>query len=231
MEEEILSLAEFIEIINKHMKFILSITIISTLLTGIFSNYAVPKVYEAKTSIIIGPEILDSSDYEKKIQYNDVLMYKQMIKTYAEIAKQDIVCEKVIKNLGIEADLDDFKKNITITPQLDTQIIILKFRNKSPEEVARIANAFTDTFAEEARRLNPGVSVQIMDEAKIPKSSARPRPKFDMVIAFFLGILISLGIVFLMEYMDNTIKSEEDIEKYLDIPVLGTIPKVRMDVK
>jgi capsular polysaccharide biosynthesis protein len=230
-EESTLDLAEFWEIIKKNSKLILLITIIATLFTGFLSYFVIPKTYEARTSIIIGLDVSDSEYNDKKIQYNDVLMYKQMIKTYAEIAKQDIVSEKTIKTLGIEADTENFQKNITITPQPDTQIIILKFKNKSPEEAQKIANTFTDTFVEEARRLNPGGSIQIMDNAKVPKFPVSPRPKLNTAIAFVLGILISLGIVFLREYMDDTIKTEEDVEKYLNIPVIGIIPNVTEDIK
>jgi capsular polysaccharide biosynthesis protein len=230
-EESTLSLAESWEIIKKNSKLILLITIISTLFTGFLSYFVIPKIYEARTSIIIGLDVSTSEYNDKKIQYNDVLMYKQLIKTYAEIAKQDIVSEKTIKSLGIEADAENFQKSITITPQPDTQIIILKFKNESLEEAQKIANTFTDTFVEEARRLNPGGSIQIMDSAKIPKFPVSPRPKLNMVVAFVLGILISLGIVFLREYMDSTIKSEEDVGKYLNFPVIGIIPRVTGGIK
>ena len=70
-----------------------------------------------------------------------------------------------------------------------------------------------------------------MDRAIVPINPISPNKKLNLAIAFFLGLMISVGIVFLLEYLDSTIKTESDVEKYLDLPVLGVIPKMVSDAK
>ncbi len=67
-------------------------------------------------------------------------------------------------------------------------------------------------------------NVQIIDVAKIPENPVKPRPLFNIAIAGVLGVMLGIGVVFLIEYLDNTIKSPEDIERYIGLPVLGIIP-------
>ena len=70
-----------------------------------------------------------------------------------------------------------------------------------------------------------------MDKAIVPINAISPNKKLNIAIAFFIGLMVSLGIVFLLEYVDNTIKTESDVEKYLGLPVLGVIPKMIADKK
>ncbi len=69
-------------------------------------------------------------------------------------------------------------------------------------------------------------NVQVIDQAQVPRNPVKPRPMLNMIIAGFLGIMISLGMVFVMEYLDNTIKSPNDVERYLGLPIIGAIPEV-----
>jgi capsular polysaccharide biosynthesis protein len=67
-------------------------------------------------------------------------------------------------------------------------------------------------------------NVKVVDKAKVPSSPVKPRPLMNIAIAGVLGIMVGLGIIFLIEYLDNTIKTPDDVQKYLGLPVLGSIP-------
>ena len=223
MEQEMtLDLREIFEIIKKRLWLILIVTAASTLISGVLSYFVIPPTYEAETSIIIGKA---PSTVDERIQYNDVLMYQKLVKTYSEIAKSRTVAEATSQKLDGLISPEALMKGISVTPQADTQIMVLKFQGKNPEEAANIVNTHAEVFIREAARLYPTGNVQIMDEAAVPESPVKPRPLLNMAIAFFLGIMVSLGVTFLLEYMDSTIKTEDDVEKYLGLPVIGIIPK------
>lgn len=82
----------------------------------------------------------------------------------------------------------------------------------------------TEAFLKEAMVQFPSGTVKIMDTAVVPEHPSKPNKKLNVAIAFFLGLMVSAGIVFLIEYMDNTIKTENDVEKYIGLPVIGMIP-------
>lgn len=223
MDQELtLDLREIFHIIKKRLWIVVLITIATTVISGVLSFFIIPPVYEAKASIIIGKTM---GEQNPNIQYNDVLMYQKLVKTYSEIAKSRLVAEKTATRIGNDITADEISNGVTITPQADTQIMIIKAQSKAPERAADIVNALSETFIEESKKLYPSGSVQIMDGAQMPKSPVKPRPMMNIAIAFFLGIMVSLGIIFLIEYMDNTIKTEDDIEKHLGLPVVGIIPK------
>jgi capsular polysaccharide biosynthesis protein len=225
MEEEItIDLRDMFEIIKRKKWLIIGVTAAAVVLSGILSFFIIPPTYEAKTTIIIGKEQA-ASDKQSSINYSDVMMYQQLVKTYAEIAKSRTVAEKAAAKIGKDITPEMLMESTTVTPQPNTQIMVIKVKDKIAEDAMNKVNIQSETFVEEAQRIYHSGNVQIMDKATLPKSPVKPRPKLNMAIAFLLGLMVSIGIIFLREYMDSTIKTEQDVEKYLDLPVIGIIPK------
>lgn len=222
-EESTLHLTELFSIIGKRAKLIIIITIACTLISGILNFFLIKPTYEAKTSIIIGKSDSNPND-KSQYSYNDVMMFQKLVKTYAEIATSRVVAENAsakLKNISA----DKLQSIITVTPQNDTQIVEFKVENNNPQEAYLIMNAVTDAFIQESKRIYPSGNIQVMDKAQIPQKPIKPKKALNVAIAFFIGLIASAGIAFMLENMDSTIKTEEDIKKYLDIPVIGTIPK------
>lgn len=224
MNDEItLDLRDLFYILRKRVKLIVGVTIACTLISGILSFFVIKPTYEAGTSIIVGkPQGNDKS----VTQYNDVMMYQNLVKTYAEIAKSQSVSEKSADKLNGKIEAKDLDKLVTVTPQQGTQILEIKAESKDPKEAVEIVNEVSRTFIEEAKRVFPtGGDIQVMDTAKVPESPVKPKKALNVAIAFFLGLMASVGLTFVLEYMDSTLKTEEDITRYLELPVIGIIPK------
>jgi len=68
-------------------------------------------------------------------------------------------------------------------------------------------------------------NVNILSKAKVEENPApiKPKPLLNMALALVVGLMLGIGIAFLLEYLDNTIKSEQDIERLLQVPVLGAV--------
>lgn len=221
-EEMTLDLRDIYDVIRKRIWLIVAVTLTATILSGILSFFVIKPTYEASTSVIIGkmPNTEDS-----KLQYNDVMMYQNLVKTYVEIAKARTVSENAIKAIGLDMKPEDLMGSISATPVANTQMLKIKVSAKSPEDAKKITNAVTEAFINEAMVQFPSGTVKIMDPAVVPEHPSKPNKKLNVAIAFFLGLMVSAGIVFLIEYMDNTIKTENDVEKYIGLPVIGMIPK------
>ena len=219
-----ISLEEYLIIIKERLWLIISITVLAVAIAGIFSFLVIKPTYQASTSIIVGKPQTTGKEIT---QYNDVMMYQNLVKTYSQIAKSTLVAQGVYDKLQGKVPLDEIESAITVSTQTGTQILIISGKGKSPEEAYNITSAASEAFMDSAKKVFPtGGDIQAMDKAVLPKSPVSPNKKLNIAIAFFLGLMVSIGIVFLLEYLDSTIKTENDVEKYLQLPILGTIPRM-----
>lgn len=222
-EEGSMDFRDFWEIIRKRKGFIIFITLLITIIAAVISFFVILPTYEANVSIIVGkPQTKDNS----AAQYQDVMMYQNLIKTYSEIAKSELVSDTTAAKLNSRLKCEDIKAMITVSSQQGTQILQIKAKSKSAKEAFDVVNAFSESFSEQAKRVFPtGGDIQVMDRPQVPEKAVGPKKKLNIAIAFVLGLMATIGASFLMEYMDNTIKTEQDVEKYLKLPVLGIVPR------
>lgn len=224
MQEEVtLDLREFFWILKKRVKLIVSITLLSTIIAGVISFFVLSPVYQSKVSVVIGKT--GDGKQNENYQYNEVMMYQKLVKTYAEIAKLQSVAEDTIEKANLNITPTQLKDIVKVTPQADTQILDITVEHKNPNKAKVIADIFTEEFIKKSTKAIQGGEVEILDPAQVPEKPIKPNKKLNIAIAFFLGLMVSIGLTFLLEYMDNTIKTDEDVLKSLEIPVIGVIPE------
>ena len=219
--EETIDLREYLCIIKKRFWIIVLITVIATAISGVISFFVLKPVYEAKSTLIVNTE---KNQGTQVITWDQITVTQELAVTYGEIIKSRIVLENVIKNLKLDDKYEDLVKNVTISPVEDTQIISLGVQDTNKEKARDIANEIPKVFTEEAKRITKANDVQVIDPAILPKEPVKPKKIMNMVIAAILGMMIGLFIVFFIEYLDNKLKTIQDIEKHLGLPVLGVVP-------
>jgi capsular polysaccharide biosynthesis protein len=223
MEElETIDLREYIHIIRKRIWIIILITAVAVLSSSVISFFILPSVYETATTMMIGKP----KEQEQRMEYNDVLLSQKLVKTYGKLAESRLVSSEVIEDLGLTITPEEFIQKINVSPVQDTEIIMIKVQDRNPKLAAAIANDLALVFQKYVTNIMKVDNVQIIDKAEIPKEPVKPKPLFNMAIAGFLGIMVGFGVVFLLEYLDNTIKTPNDVEKYLELPIIGVIPIV-----
>ncbi|MCB2293939.1 capsular biosynthesis protein [Clostridium algoriphilum] len=222
-EEMEISLTDIFAIIREKLWLIVIITVGFTLIAGLISFLVIKPTYEAKTSIIVGKP---QSTASVTSQLNDAMMYQNLVKTYSKIAGSDLVAQGALNKLHSNLTLNQIKESITVTPETETQILGISAKSKSSGEAFNIVNAISTSFIESSKKVYPtGGDIQVMDKAIMPTVPVSPNKKLNMAVGFLLGLMVSVGIVLLLEFLDNTIKTESDVERYIDLPVLGVIPK------
>lgn len=224
MEENIISLQEIVYALKKRWKLIALITIAATLVSAILSFFVIKPQYEATTKLFIGKqESQDNNAYNN----SDVMMYQQLMKTYAELVKTSDLVTKAVKSANLDYNQKEIKEvltNLNVTPSADTQILDLSFKGGNPKEVLNITEAITNEFILESKELIPNGNIQVIQKAQLPEHPVSPNKKLNILIAFVLGLMVGVGVVLLLEYLDNTFKSREELEKTLELPIIGTIP-------
>ncbi|EPZ9215625.1 capsular biosynthesis protein [Clostridium perfringens] len=224
MEENTISLQEIAYALKKRWKLIALITIAATLVSAILSFFVIKPQYEAKTKLFIGKQ-----ETQENNAYNnsDVMMYQQLMKTYAELVKTSDLVTKAVKSANLDYNQNEIKRvlnDLTATPSVDTQILDLSFKGGNPKEVLKVTEAITNEFISESKELIPNGNVQVIQKAQLPEHPVSPNKKLNILIAFVLGLMVGVGVVLLLEYLDNTFKSREELEKTLDLPIIGAIP-------
>ncbi|HAT4072072.1 YveK family protein [Clostridium perfringens] len=224
MEENTISLQEIAYALKKRWKLIALITIAATLVSAILSFFVIKPQYESTTKLFIGKqESQDNNAYNN----SDVMMYQQLMKTYAELVKTSDLVTKAVKSADLDYNQEEIKailKNLNATPSADTQILDLSFNGRNPKEVLKLTEAITNEFISESKELIPNGNVQVIQKPQLPEKPVSPNKKLNILVAFVLGLMVGIGVVLLLEYLDNTFKSREDLENTLELPIIGTIP-------
>ncbi len=192
-------------LILKRLWLIFLITILFTAMGWLFIEYnnKSPK-YQASTNIIIDAE----AEYRNTLQV---------------VIKDITVLESVIRELRLEKSSEDLAKQVKVESIEDTQVVKISVVDKDPILAADIANTTVRAFKERVPDILDINGVSILSEAKA-QSKPMQHNKVKIILAsLILGIVTGLALIFLMDYFDNTIKSEAEIEKILGIQVLGSV--------
>ena len=219
--EETVDLREYFGIIKKRFWIIALITTIAIVVSGAISFFVLTPVYEAKSTLIVNTEKNEETEMITGDQFS---VSQKLTVTYGEIIKSRSVLEAVIKNLNLDDSYEDLVNNITVSPVKDTQIISISVQDTNKEKARDIANEIPKVFEKEAKRITKANDVQVIDKATLPKNPIKPNKVMNVLIAFVLGTMIGLFVVFLIEYLDNKMKTPQDIEKHLGLSVIGVIP-------
>jgi len=224
--EETIDLREYFAIIKKRFWIIALLGLISALVSGAISFFVLKPVYEANSTLIVNTETNEDTQMITGDQFN---VSQKLAVTYGEIIKSRSVLDDVIKNLKLDDKYEDLAKNVTVSPVKDTQIISISVQDTNPKKARDIANEIPKVFKKEAKRITKANDIQVIDKAILPKDAIKPNKMMNIVIAAVIGIMIGLFIVFLIEYLDNKLKTPQDIEKHLGLPILGVVPNENLE--
>ncbi|AZV63417.1 YveK family protein [Peribacillus frigoritolerans] len=221
--EETVSFKEIIQTIKKWRKLIVLLTLIAALISGTISYFLLTPVYEASTQLLVNQKREGSPLDPNQIQSNI-----DMINTYSVIIKSPAILGKVIDDLGLTQSVEQLNEKITINIQGESQVFSLTIEDSDPAKAVEIANKVSNTFQKEISNIMNVDNVSILAKAEMKENPApiKPNSLLNIAIALIVGLVAGVGLAFLLEYMDNTIKDDKDIETLLDLPVLGSIQKM-----
>jgi len=215
-----LELRNIVEIILKRIWIIVAITLAAAIVGLTISVFFIDDVYSASTTLIVREKRKSGEEY----QLSDLNLARNLVDTYSVIIKSNRVLEKVLDEVGSDITTNELRSKISVQSEGNTEIIRITVEDLSPETAKNIANSTARVFMNEIVRLLEMDNVQVIDEARASFTPVKPKVGMNTAISFILGLMVSLGLAFVLEYFDNTIKEPEDVEKYLDLPVIGVIP-------
>ena len=192
-----------------------------TFLAYLGSTLLITPTYDSSTKIYV----LNKQNEESTVTYNDLQSATQLTKDYMQMVKTRPVLEEVISTLGLEdVTYDKLAEKIAVSNNSDGRIITITATDKDPKQAKAVADAVRNAVSDQIVKVMDVKAVNVVEEANLPMDKARPSNMKNAAIGGFLGLFLSCAIVVLMAIMDDRIKTSDDVEKYLGLSVLGTIP-------
>jgi capsular polysaccharide biosynthesis protein len=201
-------------------KILIIILMVVGLVGGILysTNFQKP-LYKSYTTILLTKEADKTT-----IDSTTLALNKNLVDTYREIIKSRNVLGKVKINLDLDYTVDELMKNVTVESVNDTEIIKIIVIDPDKKTSMKIANEIADVFKTEVVKLYSIQNIGIIDEAELAEKPYNISLLKTGAITTGAGLLLGLGIVFVIFYFDTSIKSAEEVERKLGLPVIGTIP-------
>lgn len=222
--EETISLKEIFEVLKKRIKLIAIITVVAVALAAIISYNFLTPIYEASTQLLVNQSKEEGQIYTQ----SDVRTNIELINTYNVIITSPRILEPVIEELKLNRSVAAVREQMSVGSEQDSQVVRITVQDESPALAVQLANTTANVFQREIVDIMNVDNVSILSAAELSdnQTPVSPNPPLNMAIALVLGLMVGVGLAFLLEYLDNTIKTEDQIEDILGIPVLGTVGKI-----
>lgn len=222
--EETISLQELFKTLKKRLVLICSTVVLAVTIAAIVSFFFLTPVYQATTQILVNQQQIDRNQFNTQ----DIQMNLQLINTYNEIIKSPVILSKVIENLDLETTPSALMGKITVNSAQNSQVVNVNVQDPQHFMAVDIANTTAEVFQEEIKQLMKVDNVSIISPAMHVEnpSPVKPNPYLNIAIAAVVGLMLGVGLAFLLEYLDTTVKSEQDVEELLELPILGLVSPI-----
>lgn len=223
--EETISLKELFDTVKKRLTLIISITLTAMIVSGIVSYFIITPEYKSSTQILVNQAKDDSS---AALNTGEVQANVQLISTYSVILKSAAILNIVKEELNLDMSVSTLNSKIMVESAQGSQVMTVSVTDADPTVALQIANKTAEVFEKEIKNIMSidNVTVLPLAEDQENQSPVSPNPPLNITIAAVVGLMIGVGLAFLLEYLDNTVKTEQDIEKLLELPLLGAITTI-----
>lgn len=217
-EEEIeINLGELFQLLKRNIKMIIISILTCTVLLGIITVFVINKKYESTTRLFLKPDVTEGIADYSQINSNNL-----MVNNYVEMIKGNNIQGIAANELNM--DIKDLNKSLNVTNETNTQIISITAKTTDPALSKDIVDAVVETFTKEAKEKLNVNNITVVDEAEIATDPVSPSLKLNLAIGALLGAFLSIGYLFIKFMLDTHIHNKEEVEKYLGIPCLGSVP-------
>jgi len=224
-ETETIDLQELFQILRKRFVLIVVLAVVATGISGFFTHFFMTPIYQTSTQLALVPSVTA----DVPLTHGEINANIQMINTLNEVIVSPMILTEVIEYLDLGLTVGGLRSMMSAANRSNALIITLTVQNESPELARDIANVTAEIFyAEVVEHFNMN-NVRILASAQVPNSPVSPRLMMNLGLGFIIGLVAGVCLTFLLEFMDKTINTEQEVEKLINLPVLGMIPMITAD--
>lgn len=182
-------------------------------------NFVTP-MYASSVTLYVNNNSAESN----KVISSDLAVALQLVNTYVKIIESDTVLEKVIEQSGLTLTAQDIRSMLSAESVGDTEMFRVKIVSPNPQMSADIANAIANVAPAEISKIIEGSSAKVIDYAKVATRRSSPNYAVNTIVGVVVGGMLAVMVVIISVCMDKRVKSEEDLMRIFEAPVLGAIP-------
>lgn len=220
---ETISLQELFSVLRKSLWRILALTIVAAVIAFAVSSFLIKPTYQAGTQILVTPKkqennVIDASQVQSSVT---------LVNTYRVIIKSPAILEKVQAEVeNAPSKIEELNDMITVESEQNSQVINVSVQSTDAALASNVANSVANVFSDDITDLMNVDNVKVLSVSGIPTSPVSPNIILNTAIAAVVGFLLGVGLAFLREVLDRRIRTEEQVQQILDLPVLGSIPDI-----
>ena len=216
-DEVEIDLSELFKLFKKNIKLIIILALVGIVIAVSLTTFFIDKKYASQGSILLKAEVVDGSIDSSQLSANNM-----MVNNYIELLQGNAIQNQVASNLNITGD--EVNKALTVTNTAETQIIEISAITTNPELSKNIVEETITVFTTLVQEKLNVTNLTIVDQPEINANPVSPSMTQNILIGGIIGIVISLAYILLTYLLDTKIKSGEQAEQILGVPLLGTIP-------
>lgn len=221
-----IDLMEIFMILLGKLPLMLSIGLLTAFIAFMVSMFVIAPTYQSTTKIYI----LNKQE-NANVTYSDLQMGTQLTKDYAELIQSRFVLEEVIQQLGLELDYEKLKDKISVTSPSDTRIISITVSDHNPAQAMKIANAVREASSLHITNVMDIEAVNVVETADMPAHKSSPDVTKATLLGGVIGMFVVAAAVVILYLLNDTIKTSDDVEKYLGLSTLAMIPLAEDEAK
>ena len=214
------------DIVDYFMKkiWVIGLIIILVVLCGLVYSVGIKKpMYKSTTSVILASN--------QTITQSDLTLYQKLINTYTQIVTSKNVINDTIKDLNLKYDYEKLKKNVSVSAVTDTEIINIAVMDENPQMAKTISDTIAKNFTDEVADIYNLTNVSVLDKAEVANKPYNHSIIKEVIIYTVAGIIAGIGLLFLRYYFDKNIKTKEEVEEKIKLPIMGAVRDCVKDVK
>lgn len=203
------------------------VTGLVTLLATIAYTFIQTPLYQASTRLFVtsvaGTSVSDL--------YSGNRLSQERVLSYAQLIMGETLAQRTIDRLNLDIDATDLTESITARVKPETVLIDVSVLDGSPVRARDIANALSDEFVVMVRELEtptpgapPDARLVVEQRATVPPKPVVPKKRQNLAIGILVGGILGIGIAFLRDVLDNTVKDRDELERITGAGVVGIVP-------
>ncbi len=223
-DEIVIDLREVAMLLLSKIWLIIVCTVVAGAAGLLFSALALTPQYESTTSIYILNKASDNA-----MTYSDTQLATQLTKDYEKLIIRRYVLEVVIEELGLDVDYEELLEQVSVKNVTDTRIIEVTVKDANPKNAQIIADSIREVAAKYIKDVTDVEAVNVVDKANLPTDPSEPSVLMWTAVAAMLGLIGCAGVLIVAYLMDDTIKTADDVAKYLGLGTLASIPSTETE--
>lgn len=217
-DNDVIDLMELFYALKRKIFLIIAVGLLGGCLFGAYTAFFMEPLYTSTSSLLV------LSKETTLTSIADLQLGSQLAADYQVLIKSTSVMEEVIDDLKLKMSADQLRGSISITNPADTRILEVTVTNTDGELAKKITDKVVEVASDYIGDKMEVVPPKIIEKGKIPTVQSSPSMSKNVMMGILLGIVLCCGIICVITIMDDSIKSEDDLEKYLGITVLASVP-------